>query len=203
MLQRRGPHLSLYWFSQTVGLNRGLQDAIRAAGLLSDAVQIHVQGGASPDVKEALKSLAVECRVGDRLHFHPQVPPAELLSRAAEHDVGLALETEESLNRRLAVTNKMFLYFIAGLAVAASDLPGQRSVLARCPSAGAMYKPGDFRKLAADLQKWARDPGLLTRTRDASLTAGWNCWNWERESRDLVEAIDGRLRAPSKARRHA
>src|SRR6185436_6072811 len=47
--QRRDSSMSLYWFSQTVGLDRGLQDAIRAAGLLRPAPHIHLQGSVQDD----------------------------------------------------------------------------------------------------------------------------------------------------------
>ena len=36
---RRGPGLSLFWFSQVIGLNRGLQDVIRRRRLACGDVQ--------------------------------------------------------------------------------------------------------------------------------------------------------------------
>jgi glycosyltransferase involved in cell wall biosynthesis len=187
--QRRGPSLSLYWFSQTVGLNRGIQDAIRAAGVMRAPVQIHLQGSAADDVKRELSALAAECGVAPALTFHESVAPDELLSRAAEHDVGLALETPEVLNRRLAVTNKQFLYFLAGLGVAASDLPGQRGVMEASPNAGALYDAGDFRSLAALLDAWAAEPAGLAAVKQSALEAARTRWNWECESRKLLTQV--------------
>jgi glycosyltransferase involved in cell wall biosynthesis len=198
--QRRGAPLSVYWFSQTVGLNRGIQDVIRAAGAMQAPIQIHLQGSASEDVKDGLSSLAAGCGVDASLFFHGSVPPAELLSRAAEHDVGLAAEIPGILNRRLAVTNKQFLYFLAGLAIAASDVPGQRGVMDSCPSAGVLYEPGDFRGLAARLDVWALEPARLAEAKRASLEAARTRWNWERESAKLVEHI-GEVLGTSAARR--
>ena len=189
VLQRKGPAISLYWFSQTVGLNRGIQDAIRAAGLLNVPIQIHLQGTADDEIVRELRWLATECSPKTSLHFHGPVRPVELLSRAAEHDIGLALETDETLNRRLAVTNKQFLYLIAGIAIAASDIPGQRSIMETCPAAGVMYRPGDFRQLAAQLQMWIKDPGKLTAAKTASLEAARTRWNWEHESEQLVATV--------------
>jgi glycosyltransferase involved in cell wall biosynthesis len=188
--QRRGRGLSLYWFSQTVGSNRGIQDAIRAAGHCSLPIEIHLQGSVADDVGRELNGLAEACGIGDALHFHEPVPPQELPSRAAEHDVGLAVETDEILNRRLAVTNKIFLYLVSGIAVAATDLPGQRSVMDTCPEAGALYRPGDVKALAARLDRWARDPDALEAAKHASLEAARTRWNWERESLAVVDIVE-------------
>ena len=51
-------------------------------------------------------------------------------------DVGLALERPENANYSRTVTNKLFSYLLAGLAVAASDTPGQRQVMSQVPNAG-------------------------------------------------------------------
>ncbi len=188
-LERRGSPLSLFWFSQTVGLDRGLQDAIRAAGLSERPVQIHLRGAVSDDVRTELTGLASSCGLGDALHFHPTCAPQEILSRAVEHDVGLALETDDALNRTLTVTNKLFLYLAAGLAVAATDLPGQRGILESAPAAGALHRPGDVRELASHLTRWASDPDALAKARRASFEAARMRWNAETEAVTVVAAV--------------
>jgi glycosyltransferase involved in cell wall biosynthesis len=194
---RRGPALSLCWYSQSIGLDRGLQDAIRAAGLLRGDFQLHFRGTLEPSVSRELLRVARECGVAERLHLHPQVPPGELLSRVVEHDVGLALEQPVSFNRLATVTNKVFLYLLAGLAVAATDTPGHRAVLNTCPEACLVYPPGDHAALAAGLQRWLDSPQLLQRARRAALEAARTRWNWETESRRLVELVAGVLHGPS------
>jgi glycosyltransferase involved in cell wall biosynthesis len=186
---RRGADLSLFWFSQTIGLDRGLQDALRAAGQVSRPVQLHLRGSASDEVRQELTRVAASCGMGERVHFHPPCPPAELLSRAVEHDVGLALETDEALSRRLSVTNKLFLYLTAGLAVAATDLPGQRSVFHATPGVGRLVPPDDVDALASCLDRWARDPEALGAARHGALEAARTRWNAETEGRSVVDAV--------------
>src|SRR5262249_4380001 len=53
--------LSLYWFSQIVSLDRGLQDVIRAMGCLHDPVELHIRGSASAEVKAELMCIAQCC----------------------------------------------------------------------------------------------------------------------------------------------
>ena len=201
ILDRRGPALSLYWYSQVVGLDRGLQDAIRAAGRLPDAPQIHFRGTVSADVRESLSRLAGECGVAGSLHFHEQCDPGDLLARAAEHDIGLALEFDQALNRQLAVTNKIFLYLTAGLAVGATDVPGQRVVLEAAPGAGALYPPGNSDALAALLSTWQRDPAALARAKAASLAAARTRWNAELEEAKVVAEVSALLDTNNARRR--
>lgn len=190
VLDRRGPELSLYWYSQNIGLDRGIQDAIRAAGLLGGPVQIHLRGTVTDLVRAELIGLANSCGVADRLVFHPQVPPNELLSRACEHDVGLALEQGGTLNRAICASNKMFFYLLAGLAVAATNVAGQRIVLDELPQAARLYQPGDAASLAQCLEHWRRNPKSLAAAKAASLEAARAKWNWESESSKLVAVVE-------------
>jgi glycosyltransferase involved in cell wall biosynthesis len=197
---RRGPALSLYWYSQTIGADRGLEDAVRACALLGDRVQLHLRGLPVEAVRTRLERVARQSGMGERIHWHPTVPPGELLSRAAEHDVGLALEQPVTENHRLTVSNKLFVYLLAGLAVAATDVPGQRAVLDACPGAGFCYPPGDHRALAERLRAWTRDASALDRSRRAALDAARREWNWERHRQAFLAAVAALVGQPALGR---
>lgn len=186
---RQGDALSLCWYSQSLGLDRGLQDLIAAAGRLKGDVQVHLRGDADADVRAELERLGAEAGVAGRLWFHGQVPPGELLSRCAEHDVGFALEQPVSDNRMRTVTNKLFFYLLAGLAVAATETTGQRAVLAEAPDVGFTYAPGDIEALTQGLQRWLDDPAALERAKTAALSAAERRFSWERERTTLVDAV--------------
>lgn len=190
-IDRQGDRLSLYWFSQTIGLDRGLQDAIRAAGLLGGArVQIHLRGNLSQEVRDQLFVLARECGVASDLFIHAQVPPGKLLSRAAEHDIGLALEQGQTLNRTICATNKLFLYMLAGLAIAATRVSGQERILSDTADVGILYTPGNYRELAQHLERWRTNPAALAMAKRAALDAARGRWNWEAEAETLVAQVD-------------
>lgn len=189
---RKGDSLSLYWYSQTVGLDRGLQDAIRAAGRVDDPVQIHIRGALSEHVGRKLRTVARTSGVEDRLYFHPQVPPDDLLSRTAEHDVGLALEQGHTPNRSLCVTNKLFHYPLAGLAIAATDVEGQRQVLEDQDTFYGLYEPGDAEGLARILQRWT-DPEELEAAKTSALETARSVWNWETERQKIIRAVKATL----------
>jgi glycosyltransferase involved in cell wall biosynthesis len=191
---RKGSSLSLYWYSQVIGEGRGIEDAILACGLLKEKVQIHLRGSVSCEVKDKFLSLARDCGIEKNLYFHQPVPAAELLSRTVEHDVGLALEQPFTLSRRLSVTNKFFFYLLAGLAIAATDIPGQRCIMSTCPGAGFLYAPGDYQALAGHLNRFILEPKLLQSSKQAALGAAQERWNWERESKKLIENITNLLK---------
>ena len=186
---RRTSAFSLYWYSQVIGLDRGIQDAIIAAGLLKAKVQIHLRGDISRQARDKLVILARDNNIEDRLYFHPPVSPQELLSRCAEHDVGLALEHPLNLSRMLTVSNKFFFYLLSGLAVAATDVPGQKYIMSGCPDAGFLYSPGDYQSLADKLNDLILDPEKLKACKQSALKAASTQWNWERESKKLIENI--------------
>ena len=190
---RRGDNLSLYWYSQIVGLDRGLQDVIRSAGLLSSAVQIHVRGDASDEVKSVLLTLAGKCGVADQVYFHAPVRPEELLSRAAEHDVGLALEQPVKQNHDFTVSNKLFFYMLAGISIAATATEGQKRVMEESSDAGFLYPPGDYKSLARELQRLIYSPALLEDRKRAALKAAGEKWNWELRSSDLINLVKTQL----------
>jgi glycosyltransferase involved in cell wall biosynthesis len=190
MRDRTGGDLSLYWYSQTVSLDRGLQDAIHAAGLAGVPLQLHIRGAVTDAIQRELQAFAAAKGGGVRLHFHPLVSPSELLSRAVEHDVGLALEVPHSINRSLTVSNKLFLYMTAALAIAATDTAGQREVMADAPGSGILYQSGDVTTLAAQLRAWSQEPSRLAAAKQAALRAAERRWSLEREMERLVAAVD-------------
>lgn len=182
--------VSFYWYSQIVSLDRGLQDAIRALGQVSGEVELHIRGVMDTAVCETLDGLARAAGCADRVFYHSAVAPDELLSRAMEHDAGLCLEQPQTLNRDMCVTNKLFLYLLAGLALAATDTQGQREAAAAFPDAVFFFRPGDVPGLADIMQRLVSDPAALSRARDAALRAAETRWNWERESASLVACVD-------------
>lgn len=191
---RIGPGASLYWYSQSIGLDRGLQDAVRAMAELPRNTELHIRGRAPRPVRDAVESLARDVGVGPCLHWHEPVHPDELLSRTAEHDVGLALEQPVNDNRLRTVTNKFFFYLLGGLAVAASDTPGQRRVLSTAPAAGFLYPPGDAKALGAELASLVGDRARLASAKRAALAAAEHRWCWERERTRLLDAVGRVLR---------
>lgn len=184
-----GGRVRLYWFSQVIGTDRGLQSALDALALLGDGFELYVRGEDRPGLTDQIRAHAASVGVAARLHVLPVAPPDDLPALATEFDVGLALETGHSRNNALAVSNKLLTYLAAGLAVAAADTPGQRGVLLQAPDAGFLFTPGDAVSLAAGLRPLQADPSRLAAAKRASRRAAEERFSWERESHLLLDAL--------------
>jgi glycosyltransferase involved in cell wall biosynthesis len=100
-----------------------------------------------------------------------------------QFDVGLALEPLENRNAALTQSNKIGSYFLAGLAIAATDTPGQREVMDQAQDAGFLYAPGKPELLAQGLQRWVEDRKALRSAQQAAWEAARSrfCWDFEKE----------------------
>jgi len=100
-----------------------------------------------------------------------------------EFDVGLALERPDNGGYSRTVTNKVFSYLLAGLAIAATDTPGQREIMGQIRSAGFLYHAGDARGLADGLRKWLNDHNALRKAQQAAWEAARlkYCWDLEKD----------------------
>jgi glycosyltransferase involved in cell wall biosynthesis len=123
------------------------------------------------------------------IYFHASIPHDQLIASLAEFDVGLALERPESRNYAITVTNKCFSYMLAGLAVAATDTPGQREAIAQAPAAGFIYPAGDVPALAAKLRAWRDDRTRLRAAQQAAWDAARSQFCWEIEQDKFLRAV--------------
>jgi glycosyltransferase involved in cell wall biosynthesis len=178
------PALRLYWFGQTIGEGRGIEEAIASMGLLADAqVELHLRGRLDSEFRSKLEALGRKYFVLDKVFFHPAVPPMDVIRSMEQFDVGLALERPDHGNYALAATNKLFGYLLAGLAVAATDTPGHREAMEGIPASGFLYDAGNPAALADGLRNWIADRDTLR----AAQQAAWNaarekfCWDIEKQ----------------------
>lgn len=160
----------LHWFSQVIGPGRGLETLVSALPGLDFAWELHLRGECDPGYRHALLApLPAALRPG--VHFHDTVPPAELPTAIARHDIGLILEHNTIPSRDLTITNKFFQYLQAGLAVVAAETAGHREVFASLGKAGIMIPNGDDAALAAALNQLGGNPGALLALRRSAREA--------------------------------
>ncbi len=186
-----GGALRLYWFSQTIGPGRGLEDAIRAMGLAGIPGQIHVRGRVIAPYLDSLRRLGGEVAPALGITHHEPAPPDSMVDLCAPYDAGLALEQPLVLNHDLALSNKVLTYILAGLPVVLTATTGQQAVAADLGEGALVYAPGDVGALAAGLRRWANDTAALTRARRASWEAARRRWHWGhvKERGALIAAV--------------
>ena len=126
-----GPEkISLYWFSQTIGLDRGLQDVIHVLPAIGKDFHLHIRGSwSSGESKQQFLDLIKKCDIVDQVHFLEPAPPEEMVIRAAQHDIGLALELSDTINHNACLSNKIFTYILAGLITIATNTNAQKEIV--------------------------------------------------------------------------
>ena len=194
-----GP-LTLYWFSQTIGPDRGLEDIVRAMGQARDvAIELHLRGTWAAGYEAVLRRLARDSgALADRIHAYPPAPPADMVRLAGRYDIGLALEPGVTPNNRLAVSNKMFTYLLAGTAVIATRTPGQEWLMRQIPDAGWLYDAGDIAGLVSHLRTCAADRARLAQARSAAWDYGTTRFNWEAEAGRFLRVVSSVLEDASR-----
>jgi glycosyltransferase involved in cell wall biosynthesis len=176
-----GPRpVRLHWFSQTLGPDRGLETLFGALPHLPPNWELNLRADDPQGFAGALVRLLPE-PLRTQVHFLPTVPNAELPARIAEHDIGLALEVSSIPSRNLTVTNKLFQYLQAGLAIVASDTAGHTEILSQAPAAGEIFNAGDAPSLAAALSGLLSAPARLSAAKRAAHQASATIFSHERQ----------------------
>ena len=152
--------LRLYWRNGVLGFGqRGLEDALLALRALPYDVSLTLQGRLRPDGAAKLYPRIAELGLQDRVFVRAPYPPQEAVQAATAFDIGLCLERPGIRNHELTVSNKLFDYMMAGLAVVASDLPGLRSIVDKAGS-GLLYEPGNPHDLTKKIMQFYCDAEL-------------------------------------------
>ena len=179
-----GAH-TLYWFSQTIGPDRGLEDALQALPHLPDDVHLALRGQWASGYEDAFHRQAERLGVADRIYHLALVPPNELVPLTREHSIGLALEPGFSTNNQIAVSNKLFSYLIAGIPVVATSTPGQRPIVNDLPRAAASYPPGDVDAFVQGTRALLDDD----RAPAAALDAARDRYSWDVEKHRFLHIV--------------
>lgn len=184
--------IRIVWFSQTVGKNRGIETIIQALQVFnSNEFELYLLGNVSTEVKNEFIALAQNA--SNALFFHPPVAPDSLVEFISQFDIGLASEPGFSLNNSLALSNKIFTYLQAGLAIIASDTVAQKRFMDDNPAIGKVYQKNDVNSLINILSYYQANKDILLDTRKASLKLGHEKYNWENESKTFLSIVNKTL----------
>ncbi len=179
---------SIHWYSQTVGPGRGLEFIINSLRFVKKPVELHLRGNCSEEFKQELL-LKLPKENGHELFFHQLVPHKELLSRIAEHDIGLATEKSTPPSRDLTITNKILQYLLAGIAVVASDTSGQKEVAREAPDSVFLFENDNEQQFSSALNLLIENKEKLQKAKDEALKISTEKFCWEKQEQWLVDWI--------------
>ena len=171
-----------YWFSQTIGPGRGIEDAVTALGRLGVPAELTLLGRAQEGYLQKIYRLARSGPSPVQVHHQPPVPPDAMIDFARGYDVGLALDCGTPLNRQLCMTNKAFTYILAGVPVVIADTPGQHALAVDLGAGAALVPGGDVDALATAFSTWATNPAALNAAKRAAWQRATERWHWEHDA---------------------
>jgi glycosyltransferase involved in cell wall biosynthesis len=190
-----GVPLRFYWFSQTLGPGRGLEDFIRGAAHARLAAEVHLRAGVTQPYLDDLIRFARDAAPALTFRLHEPGDPDAMVHLSQGYDLGLSGEEPTALNRRLCLGNKIFTYLAAGVPVLLSATPAQTRLGQDLGAAAIVYQPGDVAGLAERLSCLARDSHLRVQARQSARSAAVRRWHWEHpdDRGALVETVRAAL----------
>ena len=188
-----GP-LRLYWFSQTIGADRGLEDVIDAAGEANLECSLHLRGSSSGPYVHRLRARASAAAPKLRLTVLDPASPEQMVESCRGFDAGISAEQGHVANRQLNLSNKALTYPLAGLALVLTTTEGHRPLAEDLQGTAVSYAPGDVTALAGGLARWS-DPGVLRQARETAWEAARARWHWDHplERAALLAAVEAAL----------
>jgi glycosyltransferase involved in cell wall biosynthesis len=188
-IANRLPGFNLYWRNSVIGFGqRGLSDLLEAMQRLPHDIHLHLQGRLPVDGGAELRRCVAKMGLTDRITVLQPYKPENAVIEASRFQVGLCLERKCNRNHELTVSNKMFDYHMAGLAVVSSDLSGLRNVVEQS-GGGLLYVPGDVQSLVESVMKLYSDRMLLAQKAKNSREFALSQGNVEYEMSRFMSAL--------------
>lgn len=188
--------IKLFWFSQTIGLSRGVQDVIKSLKIIEElAIEFHILGYLNERCKRSLDELVLSLNFTNPpcIKFYQPITASKIPDFASQFDIGMATEPGFSINNHLALSNKLFTYLQAGLAIVATETIAQRKFICEHSYVGVSYEIGNVQQLANILLNYVQNSTLLERHRAGSRSLFETTLNWNREALKFLSIVDNVL----------
>ena len=175
--------LKLFWFSQTIGINRGLEILIEAISKINDpSTNLTLVGRCDESILAYIN--AQPRRVKESIHFAGIIDSEELPAFASKFDVGMAVELQKPFNREICLTNKIFTYLLAGNAIILSQTAMQTAFNKKY-SVGESFVAHDLNGLVEKI-KYYKNREMLNAQKLNNYELAKGELNWEEESKKLL-----------------
>lgn len=193
------PAPSVYWFSQSIGPDRGLETAVRAIGLARTRPHLFLRGSMASGFGPVLAETIAAAGVSDRVHVLPPALPQDLERLAAAYDLALCSETGWTGARRACLPNKIFSFLLAGVPPLMTKTPAQLAFATEAGLADLLYPIDDAPALAALMDRFLGDPQLLSQARKRAWDLGSLRYAWERDELEFLRCVRHAVEGPDTA----
>ena len=170
----------IFLYQGILGASRGIAALLNAFSTRPDRNQHIVFMGYGPMAKE-IRRLSVSVPT---IHYHPPVPPGEVLDFTCGADVGVSLAEKVSLSYFYGLPNKLFEYLFAGLPVIVSDIPEMAAIVTENDCGWIVERTQNA--LIGTLAKIDRNKVEQKRMNLSSLSRRYG---WEQDEPDLLQVV--------------
>ncbi|MEM6573500.1 MAG: hypothetical protein AAF736_04475 [Pseudomonadota bacterium] len=183
-----GDPIRFFWFSQTIGPDRGLDGFLALAPRLQAALdrplELTLVGRPVPGFDATLRREAQAC--GVELALMPLLAPEALFELAAGHHCGLALEHRQPVNKDICLANKIFTYLAAGLPTLLTPTAAH---LALAPELTEAVHLLDDPPVSEPVSRWLEEVVCTGRGHAAALRHFSDRFNWDLESKVFLKRV--------------
>ena len=179
----------IYWFSQTVGPGRGLESAVAVLSRMRTPVELNLRGFPVAGYPEHLQAIASRAGLVRPIRFLPPGLPAEMARLAATADLGLSTEGRLPPNRNLCLTNKIFIYLLAGIPQLLSDTAAQSALAPELGEAALLADLGQPEAVAGRLDAFLGNPARVAAARRAAREVAVRRFCWDVEKSVFLDSI--------------
>jgi glycosyltransferase involved in cell wall biosynthesis len=187
--QADGPP-SLYWFSQTTGPGRGLEQMIEIIAAMKTPVRLSLRGHVGDSYRAKLTTLWKQSGAAEKLEFLVPDEAPKMARLAAQHHLGLAIELNEPYHHTVCLANKIFVYLLAGLPVLLSRTPAQEAIARELDDAAILIDLDQPKETAAKLDAYFADPSRQQIAHEAAWNLGQTHWNWDAEKEKFLKLVE-------------
>jgi len=181
-----------FWFSQTIGPKRGLEEFIAILGKTNKKnIQLSLLGNVLKSFQSELNDHWYTAGLPSKgLVFINTVPEREIFDIASGHHFGLALETAHSHNRDICLTNKLYTYILSGNFLILSNTAGQKKFHQTHPQTGICLKLENIEHSAKKLEELFLDIETVNHARQSNYKLGESELNFDREKQFLIRRVN-------------
>jgi glycosyltransferase involved in cell wall biosynthesis len=182
----------------TVVLYQGLVDSMRcieemaeASRRFDDGIVLVIMGSGYGPWVDPVGRLAQY----ERIVVLPPVPYDDVPRYTASADMGILLYRNNCRNNFYCAPNKVFEYMMMGLPVIAPKFPGMLKLVSG-EGVGLCVDPEDPAQIAEAVNRLSADRDARSRMRSSALRVSRERYNWDQESRSLIEAYRALVAGP-------
>lgn len=181
--------VSIIWFSQTIGTDRGIETVFQALKVVDFPISLKLIGDHDESLKNEFESLFPFSK-GHQLIWSQQIPADQLQQEIAKHTIGLALEREMPESRNTTVTNKILQYLQSGIQVIATKTLGQLEVAEKMEGAVHVVgfdSPNEIAEAIHQIRINAKDAKQIIDNYD-------KFFSWESQEGKLIDTVRNALK---------